>query len=195
MMNLKTLSPAQLGMLKGSITTAMLSTAGIGIGWFFLHRKHEVELDKLEKETAMTCLDFAAEHYEAVIRRRDRITADKNVSTIQPISKTPYHEEFLEFQRTLDNAGKCEPTKETWAELEEKMLLQQKGQEELFQEIGVQKAQADIGIDRLKLKLLAQKAAELAEKADCSEIQMPNIDSEEFQREIDAMNNFEDSKE
>lgn len=30
------------------------------------------QMDKLEKDTAITCLDFATEHYEDVIRRREK---------------------------------------------------------------------------------------------------------------------------
>ena len=123
MMNLQTLSPVQVGMLKGSLVTAILFAAGIGAGLFFLHRKHEDELDKLEKDTAMTCLDFAAEHYEGVIRRDRKAAADKKSTFVEPTFKTPYYEEFLEYQRTLDSAGKQEPTEEEWAELEQKMML------------------------------------------------------------------------
>lgn len=189
------LSTEKLGILKGAFGASIVFVVGIGTGLYVLHQRHEKELDKLEKDTAITCLDFAAEHYEGVIRGRDRVEADKKASTIQSPTKMSCYEEFLEFQRTLDNAGKCEPTEEEWAEVEKKMLLQEKEYKELLQKIGEQKARADVGIDRLKLKLLAQKAVELTDKANCSEIQIPNIDSEEFQREIDATNNFEDSKE
>lgn len=66
------LTPEHIGMLKGATATALLFIAGIAIGLFFLHRKHEEEMDKLEKDTAITCLDFATEHYEGVIRRREK---------------------------------------------------------------------------------------------------------------------------
>lgn len=66
------LTPELIGVMKGAAATALLFVIGITIGLFFLHRKHEDELDKLEKETAITCLDFATEHYEAVIRRREK---------------------------------------------------------------------------------------------------------------------------
>ena len=195
MMNLNTLSPVQIGMLKGSLATAMLFSAGIGVGLFFLHRKHEEELDKIEKDTAMTCLDFAAEHYEGVIRRGKKAAADNKDAFVEPVFKTPYYEEFLEYQRTLDSTGKHKPTEEEWDTLEEKMMLQEKEYEELLQKLGEQKTQANVGIDRLKLKLLAKKATELADKAGSSERQMPDVDTEEFQREIDAMNNYEEPEE
>ena len=195
MMNLQTLSPVRVGMLKGSLVTAMLFTAGIGAGLFFLHRKHEDELDKLEKDTAMTCLDFAAEHYEGVIRRDRKAAADQKSAFVEPTFKTPYYEEFLEYQRTLDSAGKHEPTEEEWAALEQKMMLQQKEHEELLRKLGEQTAQADVGLDRLKLKLLAKKAQELADKASLSGSQTPDVDSGESLREIDAMNNYEEPEE
>ena len=75
------------------------------------------------------------------------------------------------------------------------MMLQEKEYEELLQKLGEQKTQANVGIDRLKLKLLAKKATELADKAGSSERQMPDVDTEEFQREIDAMNNYEEPEE
>lgn len=195
MMNLKTLSPGQFGMLKGSLATVALFSTGIGIGLFCLHRKHEAELDKLEKDTAMTCLDFAAEHYEGVIRRSKKSTSDTVASANQPITKMTYYEEFLEYQRRLDNAVKYEPTEEEWATLKQRMILQQKEYEELLQKIGEQKAQADMGIDVLKLKLLAKKATELADKALHHRDETTEEESEVFQREIDAMNNYEDTEE
>ena len=194
-MNMKTLSPGQFGLLKGSLVTATLFSTGIGIGLFFLHRKHEAELDKLEKDTAMTCLDFAAEHYEGVIRRSKQATAGMVATAKQPITKMTYYEEFLEYQRRLDNAVKAEPTEEERATLKQKMILQQKEYEELLQKIGEQKAQSDIGIDELKLKLLSKKATELADKALHHRDKTPEEETEAFQREIDAMNNYEDTEE
>ena len=47
------LTPEHIGMLKGATATALLFIAGIAIGLFFLHRKHEEEMDKLEKDTAI----------------------------------------------------------------------------------------------------------------------------------------------
>ena len=41
------LTPEHIGMLKGATATALLFIAGIAIGLFFLHRKHEEEMDKL----------------------------------------------------------------------------------------------------------------------------------------------------
>ena len=171
------------GVLEGALGTSVILAAGVGVGLYLLHQRHEKELDKLEKDTVITCLDFAAEHYEGVIRRDRKAVADNKAAFVEPAFKTPYYEEFLEYQRTLDSAGKYEPTEEEWAALEQKMMLQQKEYEELLQKIGEQKDQADVGLDRLKLKLLAKKATELADKATPSEAQTPNADFETFQRD------------
>lgn len=66
------LTAYQLGALKGSAITSITFLVGIGVGLYFLHRKHETEMDKLAKDTAINCLDFAAEHYEGVILRREK---------------------------------------------------------------------------------------------------------------------------
>ena len=79
--------------------------------------------------------------------------------------------------------------------MKQKMILQQKEYEELLQKIGEQKAQSDIGIDELKLKLLSKKATELADKALHHRDKTPEEETEAFQREIDAMNNYEDTEE
>ena len=53
----------------------------------------------------------------------------------------------------------------------------------------------DKAFNRVKLKLLADKAAELSNSAHTHRIEMPDLDSDEFKREIDAMNNYEKSEE
>ena len=68
-MNLNKLTLEQRGVLKGCLGTSAVFSIGIAIGAFFLHRKHEEELDKLERDTARSCLDVAADHYEKVLRR------------------------------------------------------------------------------------------------------------------------------
>lgn len=52
--------------------TSITFLVGIGVGLYFLHRKHETEMDKLAKDTEISCLDLAAEHYEGVILRREK---------------------------------------------------------------------------------------------------------------------------
>lgn len=68
-MNLNKLSREQTSVLKGAIGATVVWGVGIIIGAFFLHRKHEEELDRLERDTARDCLDVAAEHYEKIFRR------------------------------------------------------------------------------------------------------------------------------
>ena len=175
------LSTKNLGILKSVFGVSMVFISSMGIGLYVLHQRHEKTLDKLEKDTAIACLDFAAKHYEDVIRRRDKVTADKITGTGQPTTMMPCYEKFLEFQRTLDNFGKYEPTEEEWNELEEELLLQQKEHDELLQRLGEQQARVEAGLDRLKLKLLAKKAAELADKDFCYENEAIDVDPEEFQ--------------
>lgn len=68
-MTQKKISPEQIGVLKGVLTTSIVFSAGMIIGVIWLHQKHEEELDKIQRDTANDCLDFAAGHYENVIRR------------------------------------------------------------------------------------------------------------------------------
>ena len=60
-----------MNMLKGAMGASLVWAAAAGIGLYFLHRKHEEELDKLQRDIARDCLDFAAEHYERVLRKRE----------------------------------------------------------------------------------------------------------------------------
>lgn len=186
------LTSHQAGVWKGALATALLFTTGIGAGLVFLKRKHEDELDEVERDTARNCLDFAANHYEGVIRRKQREAVKDVESKSAPSPMTQYYEEFLEFQRRLDNAGKREPTEEEVEEMRFEMARNKKAFEEQQRELAMQEARLDREFDRIKLKLLAKKAAELADKASSSESQTPDIHSEEFKREIDAMNNYEE---
>ena len=194
-MKLKKLPLDQNGALKGALATSVVFSAGITIGLFFLKRKHEEELDKLEKDTAMNCLDVAAAHYEGVLRRREKESKVTAGPMVRPVTTAPYYEEFLEFQRKLDNAGKQEATEEEWAALKEEIVHQGKEIEELMKKSQERLTQLDIEIERSKLGLLSAKATELAEMASVQRNQPPDVDSEEFQREIDAMNNYEEPEE
>lgn len=60
-----------VNMLKGAAGASLVWAAAAGIGLYFLHRRHEEELDELQRDTARDCLDFAAEHYERVLRKRE----------------------------------------------------------------------------------------------------------------------------
>ena len=163
MLNLRKPSLNQVGVLKNAVVTALAFSAGIGVGALALKQKHEDELNKLERDTAINCLDFAAAHYEGILRRRRKVSDDVVASTSQPVSKTPYYEEFLAFQHKLDSTGRCEPTEERLA-MEEEINQQQKEHEALVERLGEQSARMDVEFDRVKLKLLAEKATELANK-------------------------------
>lgn len=164
MLNLRGPSLNRVGVLKGALVIAVAFSAGIGVGVLILKQKHEDELDKLTRETAMSCLDFAAAHYEGVLRRCKKVSGDVTASTPQSVSKTPYYEEFLAFQHKLDRAGEYDPTEEEWLAMEEEINQQQKEYEVLIERIEEQSAQMDVEFDRVKLKLLAEKATELANK-------------------------------
>ena len=163
-MNLKKLSSGQTSELKGALVASVVFSAGIAVGLLFLKRKHEDELDKLERDTAINCLDFAAAHYEGVLRRRRKASDDVTASTYQSLSKTPYYEEFLAFQHKLDSAGDYEPTEEKLLVMEEEIYQQQKEHETLIKRIEDRSSRMDVEFDRIKLKLLAEKATELANK-------------------------------
>ena len=60
-----------MNMLKGAAGASLVWAAAAGIGLYFLHRRHEEELDELQRDTARDCLDFAAEHYGRVLRKRE----------------------------------------------------------------------------------------------------------------------------
>ena len=53
----------------------------------------------------------------------------------------------------------------------------------------------DKAFDRVKQKLLADKATELVYPSHTDQSETLDFDSDEFKREIDAMNNYEKSEE
>ena len=101
------LTPEHIGMLKGAAATALFFSAGIAIGLFFLHRKHEEELDKLERDTARACLDVAAEHYESVIRRREKEAKQEPLHCVDVPDV-----DSEEFQRVVDAMNNYEEPEE-----------------------------------------------------------------------------------
>jgi len=66
------LTAYQNGVLCGVAATSLLFLTVIGAGLCYLHYKHENDLDELAKDTAMTCIDFVSQHYEGIIRRREK---------------------------------------------------------------------------------------------------------------------------
>ena len=69
---MRNLTHKQWGLLKGSLGTSLFFITGISIGLYFLHQKHQMDLDSLKRDTARDCLDFATEHYESTLRRRQK---------------------------------------------------------------------------------------------------------------------------
>jgi len=103
------LTPEHIGMLKGIAVTAALFSAGIAVGLLFLHRKHEEELDKLESDTAKVCLDMAAEHYEGIIRHREKkIRQALSEKTEKPDVDSD------KFQKEMDAMNNYEEPDEDW---------------------------------------------------------------------------------
>lgn len=82
------------GVLEGALGASVILAAGVGVGLYLLHQRHEKELGKLEKDTVITCLDFAAEHYEGVIRRDRKAAADNKAAFVEPAFKTPCSHEI-----------------------------------------------------------------------------------------------------
>lgn len=103
------LTPEHIGMLKGAAVTATLFSVSIAVGLFFLHRKHEEELDKLESDTARFCLDMAAEHYEGAIIRREK-------KLRQELSENSEKADVAsdEFQKEIDAMNNHEEPDEEW---------------------------------------------------------------------------------
>ena len=110
------LTPERIGMLKGTAVTAAFFSAGIAVGLFFLHRKHEEALDKLESDTAKMCLDMAAEHYEGVILRREKkLRQDLSAQNEQPDLDSD------EFEKEMDAMNNYEEPDEDWKAMHEEM--------------------------------------------------------------------------
>lgn len=52
------------GIVKGASITTLIFSLGISVGMVLLHRHHENKLDKVERETADACLEYATSVYE-----------------------------------------------------------------------------------------------------------------------------------
>ena len=110
------LTPEHMGMLKGTAVTTTLFSVGIAVGLFFLHRKHEEALDKLESDTARFCLDMAAKHYEgAIIRREKKLGQDLSVKDEQPDPNSDA------VQKEMDAMNNYEEPDEDWKAMHEEM--------------------------------------------------------------------------
>ena len=93
------------GVLEGVLGASAVFTAGIGIGLYFLHQRHEEELDKLEKDTAMSCLDFAAEHYERVLRSKKSVPPEPKAESEISFEVST---EFQSESNVSDSSKPCE---------------------------------------------------------------------------------------
>ena len=82
-MSLKQISTERAGVLKCVVATTMVFSIAAGLGLYLLKEKHEEELDELEKDTARFCLDWAAEHYERTIRRREKEARKTNSRDVE----------------------------------------------------------------------------------------------------------------
>ena len=145
--------------------------------------------------TARDCLDFAASHYERVIRQNRKPAAVTEAETQCPVAKTPNSEHFHEYQKKSDCSEKKELGEEDWAVLQENVNKRLAEYEDVIHRVKKKCCELDKAFNRVKLKLLADKAAELSNSAHTHRIEIPDLDSDEFKREIDAMNNYEKSEE
>ena len=82
-MSLKQISAERIGVLKGVVSTTLVFSIATGLGLYLLKEKHEEKLDELEKDTARFCLDWAAEHYERAIRRREKEARKPNSQDVE----------------------------------------------------------------------------------------------------------------
>lgn len=189
------LTPMHLGTLRGALTTTLAFSVSITLGAIWLHQKHEEELDKLQRDTAKDCLDFAASHYERVIRQNKKTSAVTEATAHRPMEKTPCNEPFPEYRKTLNGFGRKDASKEDWAVLQESVNKQLAEYKDLMQKIKKQSCEVDKAFDRIKQKLLADKATELVYPPNTDQSETLDFDSDEFKREIAAMNNYEKSEE
>lgn len=131
-MNLMSLSPMQSGLLKGTLITTLVFSAGIGIDLYFLRQKHEKELDELQKVTARDCFDFAAEHYEKILRHERK--GKGSGSSVSEAEET-FFEESAEFQQEMDAMNNYEATVDQWDSLKEEVARLKAENERLLRDI------------------------------------------------------------
>ena len=145
------LTPEHIGMLKGVTATAVLFSAGIAVGLFFLHRKHEEALDKLESDTARFCLDMAAEHYEGVIRRREKKIKQERTGKSEEIGV-----DSDEFQKEIDVMNNHEQPDEDWKAMHKEMERHIAEYEALAQRVAQKDAECKECLKRLGFKIYAE---------------------------------------
>ena len=138
----KNLTPEKRGMLKGMLGTSLVFTVCAGIGLYFLHQRHEDELDELEKDTAKFCLDWAAEHYERALRRKRKATEEASKDS---------GEAGKDYSATTG----YEATPKEWEELEEKIIQSCAEYDRLAQELVEMDAEYRAGLDKLRAQIYA----------------------------------------
>ena len=155
------LTPEHIGMLKGITATAFLFSAGIAVGLFFLHRKHEEELDKLESDTAKVCLDMASEHYESVIRRREKkIRQELSEKTEKPDVDSD------EFQKEMDAMNNYEEPDEDWNAMHEEIHRHMDEYTTLAQQVAQKNAECKECLKKLGSKIYAGNDLIIKEQAE-----------------------------
>lgn len=155
-MKLNNLTFGQKCMLKGSLVTTLVFSTGIGIGLYFLHQKHEEELDKLQRDTAMDCLDAAAEHYEKVLCRKK--ASDGCVSSPrQNRAETPF-EETEEFQREVDAMNNYESSLEQWDALKQDIERLKVENEHLLRDIAEQDTKWRVNLESMNAELPTKRS-------------------------------------
>ena len=145
------LTPEHIGMLKGAAVTAAFFSAGIAVGLFFLHRKHEEALDKLESDTARFCLDMATEHYEGVILRREKkLRQDLSVKNEQPDPDSDA------FQKEMDAMNNYEEPDEDWKAMHEEVERHIDEYEALAKQVAQKNAECKEHLEKLASKICAE---------------------------------------
>ena len=146
------LTPEHIGMLKGAAVTAAFFSAGIAVGLVFLHRKHEEALDKLESDTAKLCLDMAAEHYEGVIRRREK--AAEKASAERAAENLDIDSD--ELQKEIAAMNNHEEPDEDWTAMREEMDRHIDEYEALAQQVAHKDAECTECLKKLGFKIYAE---------------------------------------
>lgn len=158
------LSAYQRGALKGTMVVSTTFLAGIGIGLYFLHQKHEAELDKLEKDTAIACLDFAAEHYERAISHHKKdakqvLSKENNVSAV----------DSDEFQKEIDAMNNYEEPDEDWKAMREEIDCHIAAYKDLVEQVFQKSTECEECLKKLRLEDRTEKNMITESRSDAEE--------------------------
>ena len=150
------LTAYQVGVLKGTALTSITLLVGFGVGYYFLYQKHEEELDKLERDTARSCLDAAAEHYEKVISRK--MASKGFVSSPRQNQAETSFEDTEEFQRELDAMNNYESSIEQWDALKQEIERLKAENERLLRDIAEQDAKCRGKLESMNAGLTTKRS-------------------------------------